>query len=202
MSRHLFLAAAPAAPSARWLAAFPDGELRTDDETGMAGDVLWLAAEGGWRERLRAAVAAGARVVVVSHTPEEDEALLALTLGARAYCHAAAAPSLLREVGEVVSRGGLWVGPALLGRFLAALNQRLPAAPAQAWSGLLSQREQEVAEAVAGGASNKEVAARLGITERTVKAHLGAVFEKLGVRDRLQLALRMAAGGAVSEAAR
>ncbi|WP_341643525.1 helix-turn-helix domain-containing protein [Thauera sp. SDU_THAU2] len=41
--------------------------------------------------------------------------------------------------------------------------------------------------------SNKEVARLLGITERTVKAHLGAIFEKLGVRDRLQLALRVGA---------
>ena len=55
----------------------------------------------------------------------------------------------------------------------------------------LSAREREVAEAVAEGLTNKQVAARLGITERTVKAHLATVFEKTGVRDRLQLALRL-----------
>jgi DNA-binding CsgD family transcriptional regulator len=48
-----------------------------------------------------------------------------------------------------------------------------------------------VAEEVARGATNKEAARRLGITERTVKAHLGAVFAKLGVRDRLHLALSL-----------
>ena len=47
-------------------------------------------------------------------------------------------------------------------------------------------------EAVAEGLTNKVVAARLGITERTVKAHLGAVFEKLGLRDRVQLVLQLA----------
>jgi len=54
---------------------------------------------------------------------------------------------------------------------------------------VLTKRELEVARTVAGGSSNKEVARQLGITERTVKAHVGAVFQKLKVRDRLHLAL-------------
>jgi DNA-binding NarL/FixJ family response regulator len=48
-----------------------------------------------------------------------------------------------------------------------------------------------VADEVVQGRTNKEIAVTLGITERTVKAHLGAIFAKLGVRDRLQLALRL-----------
>jgi two-component system, NarL family, nitrate/nitrite response regulator NarL len=46
---------------------------------------------------------------------------------------------------------------------------------------------------VSAGRSNKEVAALLAISERTVKAHLGAIFEKIGVKDRLQMVLRLAA---------
>ncbi len=53
----------------------------------------------------------------------------------------------------------------------------------------LSQRERQVAEAAARGATNKEIARAMGITERTVKAHLTAAYEKLGVRDRMQLSL-------------
>ena len=45
------------------------------------------------------------------------------------------------------------------------------------------------------GCSNKEVARQLDITERTVKAHLGAIYRKLGVRDRMQLVLKMAKQG-------
>lgn len=62
-------------------------------------------------------------------------------------------------------------------------------APLPAWVTLLTVREQEVAMAVAKGASNKEIARQLDITERTVKAHVGAILDKLKVRDRLQLSL-------------
>jgi DNA-binding NarL/FixJ family response regulator len=52
---------------------------------------------------------------------------------------------------------------------------------------LLGGREREVAKLVAGGASNAEIAERLGIALRTVKAHLSRAFQKLGVRNRINL---------------
>ena len=58
----------------------------------------------------------------------------------------------------------------------------------------LSPRERDVALQVAGGASNKVVARHLDITERTVKAHLTSIFEKLDVRDRLQLVIALRRG--------
>jgi DNA-binding NarL/FixJ family response regulator len=54
---------------------------------------------------------------------------------------------------------------------------------------LLSERERAVALCVARGESNKEITQKLDIAERTIKAHLTTIFEKLGVRDRLQLAV-------------
>jgi DNA-binding NarL/FixJ family response regulator len=135
-------------------------------------------------------------VVVLSSVPEQVEGLRALNAGARGYCHLLAAPVLLQEVAQVVSLGGLWVGPDLVQRLMAAtreLLQRSPDAvrPAVDLS-VLSERELQVARAVAEGQSNREVAEQLHITERTVKAHLGAVFEKLGLRDRVQLVLQLA----------
>ena len=58
----------------------------------------------------------------------------------------------------------------------------------------LTKRERQVAQSVSNGLSNREIAARLNISERTVKARLTAVFQKLGVRDRVQLALLMRGG--------
>jgi DNA-binding NarL/FixJ family response regulator len=95
----------------------------------------------------------------------------------------------------VVAEGGLWIGESLMERLLVGIA-RLPeaaVAPPQknGWHDKLTERELEVARAIAAGASNKEVARQLGITERTVKAHVGVIFAKLEVPDRLHLALRI-----------
>ena len=58
----------------------------------------------------------------------------------------------------------------------------------------LTKRERQVAQSVSNGLSNREIAERLNISERTVKARLTTVFQKLGVRDRVQLALLMRGG--------
>jgi len=198
MNRHIFVARDPRSYP-RWQEAFPDAALLTDADplpAPASRDTVWLSTTvPDWRARL-ARIAAGSdapAVVALSLQPGQNEALLALDAGARGYCHALSTPELLREVGTVVRLGGLWIGPDLMARVIGAVRQALPAgAPAGAIEGL-SPREQEVARAVATGCSNKEIARLLGITERTVKAHLGVVFEKLGVRDRLQLALRVGA---------
>jgi two-component system nitrate/nitrite response regulator NarL len=56
---------------------------------------------------------------------------------------------------------------------------------------LMTPRESEIAELIATGASNRRIAENLSISERTVKAHLGVIFRKIGISDRLQLALYM-----------
>lgn len=133
-------------------------------------------------------------VVVMSDLPSDEEALSAFTAGARGYCNSHALPQVIQQVAMVVLQGGLWIGESLMQRLLVG-TARLPvSAPAKIehtrrWSDGLTEREREVATTLAQGASNKEIARTLGITDRTVKAHVGAVLEKLGVRDRLQLSL-------------
>lgn len=138
----------------------------------------------GWGRRFR--------VVAASTMPSDEEGLSALNAGLSGYCHALAGDETLRQVIEVVAGGELWVGRTLLLRMLKAVGRQWPTpAAAEAWSESLTGREQEVARCAAQGDSNLAIAERLGITERTVKAHLTAVFEKLQVSDRLQLALRV-----------
>jgi DNA-binding NarL/FixJ family response regulator len=57
------------------------------------------------------------------------------------------------------------------------------------WNQTLTGREREVAHAIAEGANNRDIASALQITERTVKAHVSAILEKLRIKSRLQLAL-------------
>ena len=181
--------------------------------------LVWLSsADALWPDYLSQILQAkpGARVVLLSSMPDPLEGLSALNQGVRGYTHAYGVPALLQEVALAVDHGGLWVGRDLLQRLVGASHAALAArteldkvkaavadtvgitsivvaTPAANDWALLSVREAQVARAVAVGRSNREVADLLFISERTVKAHLSAVFEKIGVRDRLQLVLRLAA---------
>lgn len=215
MSIHHFLSSAvaepPIAPSERWLLAFPQGQWSnwaTLRARSAAGDVVWVpVSHPDWMDKVAALVQAEPRrhVVVLSALPYDAEGLRAINQGARGYCHLHAVPELLREVGQAVQAGALWIGPELVERIVAATRELLGrAGPATVAAlppvdlSVLSAREAQVARAVAAGQSNKEVAEQLHISERTVKAHLGAVFEKLGVRDRVQLVLRLSSATAPS----
>lgn len=197
MSQNIFLSSEAVRPSTRWMDAFPDGICRRwNDLPGktLSGDLLWLdTAHPGWAEQLSALVRIlpDCPVVVLSMNPGGTEAVAAFEGGARGYCHALAVSSLFRDVEVVVRHGGMWIGPELMARVVGAMGRTLLPAVAHA-PAALSARELQVAREVVAGLSNKEVAARLGITERTVKAHLGAIFEKLGIHDRLHLVLRLA----------
>lgn len=130
-------------------------------------------------------------LVVLSDIPNDDEALIAFSAAVRAYCNTHAGAEILQKIAAVVSQGGVWIGEPLMQRLLAA-RQHFPVLAVteeKDWTEMLTEREQEVAKTIVAGASNKEIARQLGITERTVKAHVGAILDKLQVRDRLQLAL-------------
>lgn len=199
MTRHVFVTARPA-PIPRWLEAFPDAQLLQDhgpDETDFSrladASLVWLHVTGdapavaAWVGTVHAA-APHVPIVVLSNVPEDDQGMAALAAGASGYCSALTLPTVLHQVAGVVEHGGTWVGPRLMQRLMRGLATRSNEAAEPALD-KLSQRERQVAEAVARGSTNKEIARVLNITERTVKAHLTAAFEKLGVRDRMQLSL-------------
>ncbi len=129
-------------------------------------------------------------VIVASSLPSDDEGLRFLDAGASGYCHAYAAEATLRQILDVVASGEKWVGKSLLNRLLAGLQHNRESQTDKR-TVLLTEREREVALLAARGQSNLLIAETLQITERTVKAHLSAAFEKLQVSDRLQLALKI-----------
>lgn len=205
MSKHLFLASAtakpPILPPERWVLAFPGGSWNnwsTMQSSVAAGDTVWVpVTHPDWQDKVAALLRQQpeAHVVVVSSVPYDAEALRALNAGARGYCHQLAVPELLQQVAQVVEHGGVWLGAELVQRMVTATRDLIDRSPhavlPQTDLSVLSERELQVARAVASGKSNKEVADQLHISERTVKAHLGSVFEKLGVRDRVQLVLHV-----------
>lgn len=199
MQRHVFITARPQ-PIPRWQEAFPHAHLHCGQDTRkidrdllLEASVIWLHAtadgrpESDWVTEVRAA-APNIPIVVLSNVPEDEQGMAVLAAGASGYCSALTLPAVLRQVAGVVEHGGLWVGPQLMRRVMEGLAARGNEAPTSRLNSL-SQRERQVAAAVAQGSTNKEIARVMGITERTVKAHLTASFEKLGVRDRMQLSL-------------
>lgn len=182
----------------RWRQAFPAAACaRLGDERSSSSQavLIWLRLRPGTPAAQQIAAVrqefGDAAFVVLSDTPNDDEALAAFSSAARAYCNTHAGAEVLQKVAAVVSQGGVWIGEPLMQRLLAA-PQHLPVPTAteeKDWADILTEREQEVARTIVAGASNKEIARQLGITERTVKAHVGAILDKLQVRDRLQLAL-------------
>lgn len=186
----------------RWRQAFTDAILVADSASIIAAGVAWIDADGlpaiELGRRIQACSAAGCKVVVMSPVLNDQEGLAAVQAGATGYVHVLAHPKQLREVARVVEMGGLWLGAELLRLVAAAATgiarqvQELSAVePSLADRSLaqLTPKEAQAAQLVAQGASNREIARVLSVSERTVKAHLTACFEKLRVRDRVQLAL-------------
>lgn len=190
MRPHLFFSPAEI-NSPRWAQAFPTARISDAVPLVCEKDCVWLLLRDELSYmQIQSLSASGARVIAMTMVESPQEARLALEAGASGYVHYLAVPKVLVQVAQVVMAGGMWLGADLMRQLVLATTRILPPTnPLHVDLSLLTSREKAVAELVAAGKSNKEVARDLEITERTVKAHLGAAFEKLQVRDRLQLVL-------------
>jgi DNA-binding NarL/FixJ family response regulator len=122
-----------------------------------------------------------AHVVVLTAFSDRERILGALDAGALGYLLKDAAPEELLGAIRAAARGEAPLAPKAASELLAARAGRREAD--------LTGREREVLALVAEGLPNKLIAQRLGISEKTVKAHLTRVFERIGVTDRTQAAL-------------
>ncbi len=122
--------------------------------------------------------------IVILTTYNEDELMVrGLRLGARGYLLKDTDRAALFDTIRAAARGETLLRPEMLARVLA--HSETPLRPVPRASGIeLTEREVEVLTGVAHGERNKEIAVRLHITERTVKAHLDSIYNKLGVDSR------------------
>lgn len=193
MSRTLYLISDDPVLLAHWqqsLAAYPLQQAGAAPLPAGATLIVDAACRGemAWQRLAEQGKVAAHAVLLASSTPDDEEGYRALQLGFSGYCHAYAPAPLLEQIVEVIQAGEIWAGRSLVQRLVNAVN-RLPAQSASLQG--LSERETQVAQLTAKGLSNKEIARQLNITERTVKAHLSLIFEKLKVSDRVQLVLRV-----------
>lgn len=138
------------------------------------------------------------KVIVMGGAISENLEWLLLKAGVRGYCQNNIKTQYIEQVVVAVQQGELWIRRTLTSRLVDELGKTTSKNKAyRASCGLLNQltqREFDVALRVSNGDSNKQIAEACSITERTVKAHLTEIFQKLGVTDRLNLALLMSAG--------
>jgi DNA-binding NarL/FixJ family response regulator len=125
-----------------------------------------------------------ARIVVLTSFSDKGRVAEALAAGAIGYLLKDCDPDQLLSAIRAAALGHTPIDP----RVAHALLPRRPE-PAEVSASELSPREAEVLRLVADGLANKQIARRLGITERTVKAHVGSVFRRIGVGDRTSAAL-------------
>jgi two-component system, NarL family, nitrate/nitrite response regulator NarL len=137
------------------------------------------------------------RVIVLTASEDKNEFVQAMKLGTSGIVLKQSATDLLIKSIRKVNAGEIWLDShttaAVMRQFATSVEEAQGAAPATSTRererSLLSQREREIVALVAQGFKNKEMAEKMFISEQTVKNHLHNIFDKLGVSDRLELAL-------------
>lgn len=153
-------------------------------------DVLLLdlqMPEGGGMDVLRElkSKGGGPRVVILTAAIDDASLMEAKSLGAPGMVLKSSDPAYIIECLDRVSRGGQWIDPELAERV-----QELSEAFGSSGRPALAPRERQLVRFVRQGLRNREIAQQLGVTEGTVKVYLHAVFDKLGVSNRTELAIR------------
>jgi DNA-binding NarL/FixJ family response regulator len=136
--------------------------------------------------------------IAFSDVPNDLEGLRCLEAGIKGYINTYVTDSIWQELLNVVQGGDIWAGPSitrlLLQQYLTAkqpasvetLNLTRPETQFQ-----LTERETDVLDCLKSGFTNKEIARKLEITERTVKAHVASILRKTGSKDRISLLLKL-----------
>ena len=133
-----------------------------------------------------------ARVIVLTSYADDERLMPAIQAGAAGYLLKNAEPSELARAVRAAHAGEALLDPGVAARLMAQLARPPEEAPER-----LTRREHEVLRLIARGESNKRIARELGISEKTVKTHVGHVLAKLGVTDRTQAALQAVRDGLV-----
>jgi DNA-binding NarL/FixJ family response regulator len=128
------------------------------------------------------------RTVVLTGSDEPPDVVEAMRLGARGFVQKHCATELLLKAIRKVHQGEIWLDNTMTESVLQAFQtaESKPTTPTVP----LSVRERQILQLVVEGCKNREIATRLFISEKTVKNHLSNIFEKMGVSDRVELAVQ------------
>jgi len=133
-------------------------------------------------------------IIILTTYNEDDLMIRGLRCGARGYLLKDSSRENLLDAIHAAVKGETLLKPEILARVLAPQTPPKPASTSQT-APALTERELEVLQAASRGERNKEIAYKLGITERTVKAHLQSIYQKYGVDSRAAAVASAAAQG-------
>ncbi len=126
-------------------------------------------------------------------SPNFNEGTSLLAQGVKGYGNSFMHAKHLRRAIVTIKEGNIWLPPSFMQELIAqvAPHYTTKASTGSAILDTLTKRQKETALLIKEGLSNKEIAQQLRITERTVKAHISAIFERTGTTDRLSLAMHL-----------
>jgi DNA-binding NarL/FixJ family response regulator len=130
------------------------------------------------------------RTILLTAAVEKEQIVEALQIGARGVVSKEAATELLFKSIRTVVAGQYWVGREEVSDLVAALRGLLPTGSDERQRSFgLTRRELEIVAAIVEGCTNRDIAQKFTLSEDTVKHHLTHIFDKLGVSNRLELAM-------------
>lgn len=128
------------------------------------------------------------KALMLSGSLDEESVFSALKAGIKGYvCSEANSEELIKAI-KAVHRGELWVQRKVISKFLDG-EYSMESREKEKMRSYLTEREREILVCLTAGSSNKEIAEKLFISEKTVKTHLNSIFRKLRVTKRLQAIL-------------
>ncbi len=133
------------------------------------------------------------KFMLLTNQHDDSEGIAYLRAGVVGYASTYIQPERLMQAIKIIFEGGVWIGQQLMQKMIADRHAASIETDSSGTTDLkeLTDRENEVAQLIAQGISNKAIARKLDITERTVKAHLNTIYRKTHIKGRLQLALKM-----------
>jgi DNA-binding NarL/FixJ family response regulator len=181
-----------------------DGEAALEQAAALAPDVILMdlvmpVRDGiGAMQELRVR-GATSRVIVLTSFTDDERIMPAIQAGAAGYLLKNVQPAELARAVRAAHAGEALLDPVVAARLVEAVVQQRAAAAGAPQPPELTPREQEVLDLIVAGMANKRIAVELGLSEKTVKAHVGHLLAKLGVADRTQAALLAVRTGLVAD---
>jgi len=130
------------------------------------------------------------RIIVTGPDGNDEDILRAIAAGAKGYIPDDASAATFRQAIRVVHSGSVWAPRRVLATFIERVTASTTARQVKSQDGpLISRRQRQVLGFLAVGSSNREIAKELGLTERTVKAHVAELLRKIGSPNRIALSV-------------